>query len=143
MRNHGVDRTLSAVSTDMSNSVYQCDGNLHEVTSDDLRRGNVLRPIQSEPGAVYSFADSIIVDVFFRDPNGNQLSIVDHVKVLDKRLCVKLARPYAYVSGVDTTCPAVLTGVEHLELYASRLIGPDARYRLVVKSNGKASNHIT
>lgn len=127
----------------MSNQVYGCDGHLHEITAEDLKKGNVLRSLESEPGAHHSFADAIVVDVYFKDHNGGRIASHEAERFAKKDLYVNVARPYAFVSGADTCCPSVLTGVEQFEIPASRLTGPDSRYRLVVQSTGLAANHTT
>lgn len=126
----------------MADQIYKTDGHLHEATADDIRKGNVLRPVQSE-GTTYAFGDTVIVDVYFKDRHGHRLSSVDSEKVQYKTLYAKLARPYCFVSGAETCCPSVLTGVEQFEVEASRLHGPDSPYRLVVQSTGKAANYTT
>lgn len=49
---------------------------------------------------------------------------------------VRLARPYAFVSGADTASPTVLTGYEPLEVPVGRLTGPGSPFRTVLRSTG-------
>jgi len=51
----------------------------------------------------------------------------------DVYVYVKLARPFAYASGVGTTCPNVLMGVEEFEMNADRL-----KYEKVLSRNGNS-----
>lgn len=127
----------------MGNQVYRTDGHLHEATADDVRKGNVFRPVQQSEGTTYAFGDSVVVDVFFNDRHGRRLSGHEADQASDKRLYAKLARPYCFVSGAETCCPSVLTGVEQFVVEASRLHGPDSPYRLVVQSTGLAANYTT
>lgn len=48
----------------------------------------------------------------------------------------KLARPYAYVSGVGTTAPTVLTGVETFVVYAASFAESQKLYP-VIETGGR------
>lgn len=106
------------------------DGRTRLVTWDDLvqPRGMVLRMVQSDPAALPSFSDHIVVDAQ-PDERGD--------------LQVTVARPYCFVSGAETTSPTVLTGVSQYKVAASRLVGPESLFRVVVQSRGDVARHLT
>lgn len=122
-------------------ALFQYDGHTRRITDADLVRGHVLRWVMhetSETGSSVSstpvFSDCVIMDVFYR---GGQHPIQE--KTGDKY--IKLARPYCYVSGADTACPSVLTGVEHFEVRAERLCRYGDQYKLVVQSTGEPAKY--
>jgi hypothetical protein len=47
---------------------------------------------------------------------------------------VTLARPYVYVSGANTACPTVLTGVENFEVSFENL---QKHYTKIIQPSGK------
>lgn len=108
------------------------DGRTRTVTWDDFMpekcRGTVLRMVQSDPSALPSFSDQLVVNTTTNDRGDLQ---------------VTLARPYAFVSGAGTTSPTVLTGVEQYVVPASRIVGPDSPFRVVLLSTGQVQSHTT
>ncbi len=121
------------------NRPYACDGHLVDVTPDGLRKGNVLRTVEADSG-VPAFSDQVIVDIFYQTASGTRLRDDEVYKYLKGVQMVKLARPYAYVSGADTCCPVVLTGVEHYEVEMNKLCAEGSRFKLVVNSTGEAAH---
>jgi hypothetical protein len=78
--------------------------------------GNVVRSSQDP------FSDCVVVKV---DREWNR---------------VTLARPYVYVSGANTACPTVLTGVENFEVSFENL---QRFYKKVVEPCGRGYEFVT
>jgi len=102
------------------------DGRLFPVTKEDLLPGAVLRMVTPSDGSVSSFSDFVVV--------GWTSSLKN---------AVRLARPYAFVSGAGTTSPTVLTGVEYLEVTVERLLADNSQFSAVVQSTGLVAEHLT
>ncbi len=122
---------------------FQCDGHIGEILECHIEKGTVLRSIESD-GGQSSFSDCVILDVFYRDGRGMRVPSNDSpYKYRDPVAYVKLARPYAFVSGAGTCCPSVLTGVEEVEISVEKLLLKSSRYRVVLQSTGLAAQHTT
>lgn len=117
------------------------DGRLFPVTEADVVRGAVLRMVHRSDGSVAPFSDFVVVDAWDVDSHGLRLHEAE--AVFKKGRHVRLARPYAFVSGAETCAPTVLTGVEYLEVPLERLLSEDSLLSAVVQSTGLVATHLT
>ena len=108
--------------------MFKRDGNTRPATWDDLKPGCVLRETSREEVVgehdkeVHpTFSDAVIVGIS-ADDRGATL--------------VRLVRPYLYATGAGTACPGWLTGVEDLTVEATRLLGEQSIYRIVLLASG-------
>lgn len=116
------------------------DGHLDLIRVEDVKRGNVLRTVGKD-GSQSAFSDHVILDVYKVNKYGVPLHEPILQEVTDTH--VRLSRPYAYVSLIETACPTILTGVETYSVNLSTLLREDSRYRVVCQSTGQPATMIS
>ncbi len=100
------------------------DGRLFAATETDVVPGTVLRMVDPN-GDSAPFSDFTVLRV--APPDLARFAVVE----------VTLVRPYLYASGVGTTCPSALTGVETLKVTIDSILKEGSLFRVVVTSTGK------
>jgi hypothetical protein len=98
--------------------------------SDDVEIGMVVREIHDD-ATVPPFGDSVVLKRVRKDPpfKGDKASV-----------SFLIARPYVFASGIGTTCPTPLTGVETIEISFTNL---SDRYVCVLNSRGNPFTYTT
>lgn len=104
------------------------DGATRKLEAEDIEPGIVIR--SGSDSFLHSFADTIVL-------GWAEQKKLPHGRTMARY--VKIARPYAYITLVDTTCPAVLMGVEQFEISVDSLC---RYYRIVLMSDGKPAKHV-
>lgn len=108
--------------------MHKCDGHVREISVDDLKPGAVLRMIEKEVG----FKDGEVVAPF-----------MDFVVLKVENAQARIARPYVFASGVGTTSPTALVGLNEMLVEVSRLVGPASQFRVVTQARGHGFEYTT
>ncbi len=123
-------------------SAEHVDGRLFPVTEEDVTKGACLRMVNKD-GSAPPFSDFLVLDVRSVDKFGVVVRPEELGAVPVRNRRVTLARPYALVSGAETSCPSVLTGVERVTVDMDRLVHADSHFRVLVTARGNVHTHAT
>jgi hypothetical protein len=118
------------------------DGRLFPVKDEDVRKGACLRMVNPD-GSAPPFSDFLVVSRWPVDKHGTRLHPAELDTIPIKTTRVTIARPYAFVSGAETSCPTVLTGVETMVVDMESLTRPDSHFRVLVTARGAVHTHTT